>query len=223
MWRVMVCVACLYGTSCGTDDDELVRLVQRTLRRLSLTAAPEKVERQVDSSFMGSDLRERYTLRNTVACLRAGFLYASIAPPPVSCAWKLSCLPGSQPHTPTPPDHVFGLRALMRFHPTTGTNHRSGMYEEAAIILRRLYGEDASLCLEARGTEQLASMMFAAGKTEQAEGERKQYCTAVFALRPQISVAVETVQLLRIPPMCLCTDLCVPSAINVYRGELVVG
>eukprot|EP00903_Cladosiphon_okamuranus_P015184 g14038.t1 len=49
------------------------------------------------------------------------------------------------------------------------TKEAEGMYEEAAIILRRLYGEEASLCLEVRGTERLASMMFDAGRMEQAE------------------------------------------------------
>lgn len=48
-----------------------------------------------------------------------------------------------------------------------------GMYEEAAIILRRLYGDDESLCLEARGTEQLASMMLEAGRADKAEGESR--------------------------------------------------
>ena len=47
------------------------------------------------------------------------------------------------------------------------------MFEEAAITLRRLYGEDASLCLEARATERLAEMMLDAGRAERAYGERR--------------------------------------------------
>ena len=49
----------------------------------------------------------------------------------------------------------------------------AGMFEEAAITLRRLYGEDASLCLEARATERLAEMMLDAGRAERAYGERR--------------------------------------------------
>lgn len=37
------------------------------------------------------------------------------------------------------------------------------MHEEAVITLRRLYGEEPSLSLEARGAEQLAGMMMRSG------------------------------------------------------------
>ncbi|CAN0091194.1 unnamed protein product [Ectocarpus sp. 6 AP-2014] len=56
--------------------------------------------------------------------------------------------------------------ALMRGN---SVDEAEGMYEEAAIILRRLYGDEESLCLEARGTEQLASMMLEAGRADKAE------------------------------------------------------
>lgn len=50
-------------------------------------------------------------------------------------------------------------------------NFWAGIYEEAAIILRRLYGEEASLSLEARGTERFAEMMASSGNLDQAEGK----------------------------------------------------
>lgn len=45
------------------------------------------------------------------------------------------------------------------------------MFEEAAITLRRLYGEGASVCLEARATERLAEMMLDADQAERAYGK----------------------------------------------------
>ena len=55
------------------------------------------------------------------------------------------------------------------------------MFEEAAITLRRLYGEDASLCLEARATERLAEMMLDSDRAERAYGKRRRfYCCSAF-------------------------------------------
>lgn len=57
----------------------------------------------------------------------------------------------------------------------------AGMFEEAAITLRKLYGEDASLCLEARATERLAEMMLDAGRAERAYGKIRRVLLVVVA------------------------------------------
>ncbi|CAM9508051.1 unnamed protein product [Ascophyllum nodosum] len=48
------------------------------------------------------------------------------------------------------------------------------LYDEAAIILKTLYGEEASRCLVARSLERLASMMATANKLDEAEALNEQ-------------------------------------------------
>lgn len=48
-----------------------------------------------------------------------------------------------------------------------------GLHEEAVITLRRLYGDEPSLSLEARGAEHLAGMMLTSGLAMRAFCESK--------------------------------------------------